>query len=400
MSTPPRRARGIRWAAIPAAIAIATLGTSAAPAGAASHVPISGSGTSWASIAIDQWAQDVRPSGIVVNYNPDGSAAGREDYMANQDDFAASDPPFRSRPDQLGGTGAEHPVQGYSYIPDVAGGTAFPYHITVHGHLDTSLRLTPRLLFDIFTGRITNWDDPRIEAVNRGTLPNLRITPVVYSDGDGATFFVSQYFATMFATPWNRFCERVHPGIKPPCGPTEFYPSDFGNAKAENGASNVMAYITSTFGNGSIGYAEYAYALGAHYPVARLRNPAGRYVLPTAASVTTALTRAVINEDARSVNFLQQNLARVYTGTNPASYPLASYSYLIVPRRGTTLPTNFTKAKGRTLSAVVSFALCRGQRQLSQLGYAPLPPALVRGGLLQAAHIPGHGPIPSPAHCH
>jgi phosphate transport system substrate-binding protein len=400
MSTPPRRARGIRWAAIPAAIAIATLGTSTTPAGASSHVPISGSGTSWASIAIDQWAQDVRPSGIVVNYNPDGSAAGREDYMANQDDFAASDPPFRSRPDQLGGTGAEHPVQGYSYIPDVAGGTAFPYQITVHGHLDTSLRLTPRLLFDIFTGKITNWDDPRIEAVNRGTLPKLAITPVVFSDGDGATYFLSQYFATMFAAQWNAFCERVHPGIKPPCGPTEFYPSDFGNAKAENGASNVMAYITSTFGNGSIGYAEYAYALGAHYPVARLRNPAGRYVLPTAASVTTALTRAVINEDARSVNFLQQDLARVYTGTNPASYPLASYSYLIVPRRGTTLPTNFTKAKGRTLSAVVSFALCRGQRQLSQLGYAPLPPALVRGGLLQAAHIPGHGPIPSPAHCH
>lgn len=400
MSTPPRRAHGIRWAAIPAAIAITTLGMAATPAGAAQHAPISGSGTSWASIAIDQWAQDIAPNGFVVNYNPDGSAAGRADYMANQDDFAASDPPFRSRPDQLGGTGAEHPVQGYSYIPDVAGGTALPYHITVHGHRVTDLRLTPRLLFDIFTGKITNWDDPRIEAVNHGALPNLAITPVVFSDGDGATYFLSRYFAAMFTAQWNAFCERVHPDITPPCGPTEFYPSDFGNVKAENGANNVMAYINSSFGNGSIGYAEYAYALDSHSPVARLRNPAGKYVLPTAASVTTALTRAVINEDARSVNFLQQNLTKVYTGTNPASYPLASYSYLIVPRRGTTLPTNFTKAKGRTLSAFVTFALCQGQRQLNQLGYAPLPPALVRGGLLQAAHIPGHGPIPSPAHCH
>jgi ABC-type phosphate transport system substrate-binding protein len=400
MSTPPRRARGIRWAAIPAAIAITTLGMAAAPAGAAQHAPISGSGTSWASIAIDQWAQDIAPNGFVVNYNPDGSAAGRADYMANQDDFAASDPPFRSRPDQLGGTGAEHPVQGYSYIPDVAGGTALPYHITVHGHRVTDLRLTPRLLFGIFTGKITNWDDPWIEAVNHGALPNLAITPVVFSDGDGATYFLSRYFAAMFTAQWNAFCERVHPDITPPCGPTEFYPSDFGNVKGENGANNVMAYINSSFGNGSIGYAEYAYALDSHSPVARLRNPAGKYVLPTAASVTTALTRAVVNEDARSVNFLQQNLTKVYTGTNPASYPLASYSYLIVPRRGTTLPTNFTKAKGRTLSAFVSFALCQGQRQLNQLGYAPLPPALVRGGLLQAAHIPGHGPIPSPAHCH
>lgn len=77
------------------------------------------------------------------------------------------------------------------------------------------------------------------------------------------------------------------------------------------GATNVMNYITSTFGNGSIGYAEYAYALNAHTPVAQLRNPAGKYVLPTAANVTTALTRAVINEQASSRSFLQQTLTRV-----------------------------------------------------------------------------------------
>jgi ABC-type phosphate transport system substrate-binding protein len=373
--------------------------TAAVPASAARFVPISGSGTDWSSIAIDQWSLAVRQHGIVVNYNPDGSAAGRADYTVNQDDFAASDPPFRSHPDQLGGVGPEHPSQGYSYIPDAAGGTAFPYHITVHGHLVTNLRLTPALIFGIFTGKITNWDDPGIEALNGGTLPNLPITPVIHSDGDGGTYFLSRYFATMFTAQWNAFCEQVHPGITPPCGPTEFYPP-VGRAKAENGTTNVMNYITSTFGNGSIGYAEYAYALSANTPVVRLRNPAGQYVLPTAANVTTALTRAVINEQASSRNFLQQNLNKVYTYTNPRSYPLASYSYLIVPREGTKLPTNFTKAKGHTLAAFAVFALCGGQRDLNQLGYAPLPPALVRGGLIQAAHIPGHGPVPSPAQCH
>lgn len=70
-----------------------------------------------------------------------------------------------------------------------------------------------------------------------------------------------------------------------------------------------------------------------------------------------------------------------------------------MPREGTKLPTNFTKAKGRSLAAFAVYALCTGQRSLSQLGYAPLPSALVHGGLLQAAHIPGHGPIPTPAHC-
>jgi ABC-type phosphate transport system substrate-binding protein len=388
----------LRWAAVPVMAMAISLVSTATPAGAARYVPISGSGTDWSSIAIDQWAQAVRPRGIVVNYNPDGSAAGRADYIANQDDFAASDPPFRSHRDQLGGTGKEFP-EGFSYIPDVAGGTAFPYHITAHGHLVTNLRLTPLLLFDIFTGKITNWDDPRIKAVYGATLPNLPITPVIRSDGDGGTYFLSRYFATIFTSQWNAFCKQVHPGIRPPCGPTEFYPQ-FGRAKAENGANNMMAYITSTFGNGSIGYAEYAYALNAHYPAAQLRNPAGKYVLPAAANVTTALTQAVINEEASSRNFLQQNLTKVYTYANPASYPLASYSYLIVPREGTKLPTNFTKAKGHTLAAFTVFALCGGQRDLKQLGYAPLPRALVRGDLVQAAHIPGHGPIPSPARCH
>jgi len=384
---------------IPLLAMIIPLATAAAPASAGVYVPISGSGTSWSSLAIDQWAQAVRPAGITVNFNPDGSAAGREDYMSNQDDYAASDPPFRSRDDQLCGCGPEHPSQGYSYIPDVAGGTAFPYHIIVGGHLVTNLQLSPGTLMGIFTGKITNWDDPRITRDYGHHLPNLAITPVIHSEGDGGTYFFTRWLAHIYPRAWNAFCAKVHPGIHPPCGATEFYPQ-FGNAKMENGANNVMAYIGSTFGNGSIGYLEYAYGLASHIPVIKLRNPAGKYVLPTAANVTTALTRAVINADASSPNFLQQNLNGVYTYTNPASYPLASYSYLIVPREGTTLPANFTKAKGRTLSAVVSYALCGGQRSLSQLGYAPLPRAMVRGGLIQDAHIPGHGPIPTPSHCH
>ena len=392
------RSRMTRLAMLSLTASIIPLMGAATPASAGPYVAISGSGTSWPSIAIDQWAQAVRARGIVVNYNPDGSSAGRADYMANQDDFAGSDPPFRSGFDRLGGVGPEDPSQGYSYIPDAAGGTAFPYHLTVHGHPVTNLQLSARTLMGIFTGKITNWDSPQITRDNGRRLPNLPITPVIHAEGDGGTYFFTRWMAHIYPRQWNAFCDKIHPGIRPPCGQTEFYP-DFGHAKSENGSNNVMAYLTSTFGNGSIGYVEYAYALPAHLPVVKLRNPAGKYVLPTAANVTTALTQAVINFDAHSPNFLQQDLNKVYTYTNPRSYPLASYSYLIVPREGTKLPTNFTKAKGRTLAAFAVFALCAGQRDLSRLGYAPLPHALAYGGLYQAAHIPGHGPIPAPAHC-
>src|SRR5215471_20114514 len=94
-----------RRAAVPALAMVIPLVITAAPAGASSDVPISGSGSSWAAIAIDQWALAVRPRGIVVNFNPDGSSQGRADYINNQDDFTVSDPPFRSGQDQLGGVG-------------------------------------------------------------------------------------------------------------------------------------------------------------------------------------------------------------------------------------------------------------------------------------------------------
>ena len=70
---------------------------------------------------------------------------------------------------------------------------------------------------------------------------------MIHSEGDGSTYFFTRWMAHVFPRQWNAYCERVHPGIKPPCGPTEFYPQ-FGNAKGENGSNNVMAYITSTFG--------------------------------------------------------------------------------------------------------------------------------------------------------
>jgi ABC-type phosphate transport system substrate-binding protein len=340
-------ARAGAVAAVAAAASLASLGLVATPtpANAGGYVAVSGSGSSWASIAIDQWSQDVRPQGLVVNYNPDGSAQGRSDYMSNQDDFSGSDPPFRNGQDQLGGTGAEHPSQGYSYIPDTAGGTAFIYHIEENGHLVRDLRLSPAVLFEIFTGQITNWDDKRIAKIYGGTLPNLPITPVIRSDGSGATFFLTLWMSQVFPSQWNHFCAKVHPGVHFPCGQTEFYPQ-FSNAKAENGSNNVMAYITANYGNGSIGYDEYAYALNSHYPVVKLLNPDNYFVGPSASNVAVSLHHAVINENPNSPDFLQQDLHKLYTLKDPRDYPLSSYSYLIVPREHTQEPTNFTNSKG------------------------------------------------------
>ncbi len=367
---------------------LAVLSTTS-PAEAGTYVTLSGSGSSWASVALQQWAQDLQPNGLTVNFNPDGSAAGRGDFMEGSlVDFAASDPPFRNGEDELAGTGAEDPSYGYSYVPDVGGGTAFMYHVTVGGHLITNLRLSGETLMKIFTGQITNWDDPEITKDYGAQLPNEPIIPVVRSDGSGATYFFTRWMAHEYPTEWNAFCQKANSGIKLPCPQTEFYPQ-FGNAKLESGSNAVSVFVTSSYGEGSIGYDEYAYALNSHWPVVAMENPAGYYVLPSASNVAVALTQAQINEDPHSVNFLQPNLDSVYTYTDPRSYPMSSYSYQIVPLTGSKEPTNYKTNDGRSLSTYINFYLCQGQQQAGALGYSPLPINLVKGAFLQVNKIPG-----------
>jgi phosphate transport system substrate-binding protein len=385
----PVRRKGLAGAGIAAVMALLAMLGTVSPASAGTYSTLSGSGSSWASVALQQWAQDLQPDGLTINFNPDGSAAGRGDFMeGSQVDFAASDPPFRNGADELANTGAEIPQWGYSYVPDVGGGTAFMYHVTVGGHMITNLRLSGETLMKIFTGQITNWDNPAITKDYGAQLPNEPIIPVVRSDGSGATYFFTRWMEHEFPSQWNAFCQQVHPGIKLPCTQTEFYPQ-FGNAKLESGSNAVSVFVTSSYGEGSIGYDEYAYALNAHWPVVAMENPAGYYVLPSASNVAVALTQAQINEDASSANFLQQDLDNVYSYSDPRSYPLSSYSYLIVPRTGSKVPPIFSNSVGKSLSTYINFYLCQGQQQAGALGYSPLPLNLVQGAFLQVNKIPG-----------
>jgi ABC-type phosphate transport system substrate-binding protein len=390
--------------AIPAA-ALGPAATASAVGGSAPYAAISGAGSSWSALLLDEWIAHVATADqLTVNFQPNGSAEGRQLYKEGVLDFAASDPPFRDGTDNLDPNGKESelPVAyGYSYVPDTAGGTAFMYHLDVGGHMITNLRLSGETIMKIFTGQITNWDNPEIEHDYGAPLPNLPIIPVVRSDGSGATYFFTRWMAHMFPTQWNAFCAEVTKGtVTTNCGQTEFYPTSNWNpnVKAENGSTNVANFITSTYANGAIGYDEYAYALNSGYPVVSVLNPAGYYVQPTAGNVAVALTQAQIVEQQSSPNFLQQNLDNVYTYKDPRSYPLSSYSYLIVPRvtKGLPIPSAFQQSMGRSLSTFIDYFLCAGQADAANLGYSPIPLNLVQGGLLQVTHIPWAGPTPNP----
>ncbi|MGW6917856.1 substrate-binding domain-containing protein [Kitasatospora sp. NPDC054939] len=372
----------------------------ATPARAATS--LNSSGSSWAGPAIDQWRQDVSPQGIQINFNPVGSATGRNDWNIGQNDFTASDVPFRTGNDlglseearRSGAGTAEAQNYGYSYVPITAGGTAFMYNLVVGGKPVRDLRLSPQTLVDIFTNRITSWDDARVTKDYGKALPKIPITPVVRSDGSGATAQFTRWMSHTHKGQWEEYCRGVN---GTPCGDyTEFYPTA-GRMVAQNGSDVVAGYIKAPSGLGTIGYDEYAFAKRSNWPVVKVLNPAGFYTLPTASNVAVALTAAKIRgvDDSTSPedpDFLQQNLDGVYVNPDPRSYPVSSYSYLIVPRSGAAKqpPPRFTNEKGSALSRFIAYVLCQGQGQADNLGYSPIPRNLVRGGMLQNARIPGN----------
>jgi ABC-type phosphate transport system substrate-binding protein len=385
--------------------AIAIIGLSAFGPGqvaqATTYTQISGSGSTYAAGALDQWATNLEPQGLHINYSPTGSAQGRLQYISSQADFAGSDIAFISPSDPDPFAGSDGTIDfAYSYIPDVAGGLAFIYNVQVDGHRISNMRLRPETLAEIFTGQIKNWDDPRITHDYGEQLPNIPITVVTRSDGAGESYFLSRWIGKEYPSLWENFCHAN--GGPANCGPTELYPGQSAGFKALSGADAVSGYVQSASNNGAIGYVETYYALNYHIPIVSMANAAGYYVQPTGSNVAIALLKAQIDEDQNDVTFLMQNLDNVYTDPDPRTYPLSAYSYLIVPRdKRVTGSTTYhpladaTTAKGASLSTYVNYILCGAQQQAVSLGYSPLPGPMVTGGFLQDSQIPGA--VASPA---
>jgi phosphate ABC transporter phosphate-binding protein len=345
---------------------------------------ISGEGSSWSANAIDAMRVNVRQFGITVDYNPSGSSAGRKNWLNGTVDFAASDIPFQFEPED--GSAPENPAPGsYAYIPVTAGGTAFMYNLKINGQPVTNLRLSGENVAKIFTGAITQWNDPVLQADNPGiTLPGRPIVPVVRSDGSGSTAQFTQWMIATHPQVWQAYCERS--GRAPACGFTSFYPTIPGMI-AQSGDLGVAGYVSQGFAEGAIGYVNYSYALGVQFPVVKVLNAAGYYTEPTPENVAVSLLQARINTDeSNPAVYLTQDLSRVYSDTDPRNYQLSSYSYFILP---TKVQGQFNEAKGRTLSAFAYYAMCQAQQQSASLGYSPMPINLVEASFDQIRKIPG-----------
>ncbi|MDQ2790433.1 MAG: phosphate ABC transporter substrate-binding protein PstS [Actinomycetota bacterium] len=348
-----------------------------APSAAAdNYVPISGSGSTWSQNAVDQWRRNLASNnGITINFAGVGSTQGRTDFRNGQVDFAVSEIPYGLSD---GGVLDPNPARAFGYMPIVAGGTSFMYNLKIGGKRVTNLRLSGDTITKIFTQVITRWDDRRIAADNPGlALPGRTIVPVVRSDGSGTTAQFTAWMASQYAPQWDDYCHRNGRNVTP-CGFTSFYPANSMTSKA--GSQGVAGFVSQTSSEGAITYVEYSYARSTGFPVVKVLNSANYYVEPTAPSVAVALLNAKLHPD------LTQDLSQVYVNQDPRTYPLSSYSYMILPKDTT---SNFSTAKGKTLSEFAYYFLCEGQQQADSLGYSPMPINLVQQAVDQVNQIPG-----------
>ena len=377
---------GPRRALVAVAIGMLAFTTVVATAGSASaeYAQIEASGSTWAYTIIQQWIADVNAAGMQITFNNNGSSQGRKDFANYVTDFGDSDIPYQGVDPVT--HQADSSSRPYAYLPVVAGGTAFTYQIKVAGKLVDNLRLSGETIAKIFTNQITNWSDPQITRDNNGRqLPSLPIHPVVRSDGSGATAQFTLWMDHEYPSIW-----KAYNGAS---GLTSLWPRK-GTQVAANGDDGVMNTVDSAAGNGDIGYVEYSYPLNAHYPVAAVENAAGYFVQPTQYNVAVALTQAKIKGcNANGVcspgnlgnDYLTQDLDDVYTYKDPRSYPVSSYSYMIIPTSSN--DRRMTVAKRQTLADFLSYALCTGQSKTGPYGYSPLPLNLVKAAFGQVQKL-------------
>ena len=272
--------------------------------------------------------------GVAINYADVGSGEGTVRFLERTVDFGASDAGLSD--EQMASVRA-----GAKLIPATAGMVVLAYNLP---GLGGPLRLSRDVYTDIFAGKIREWNDPRVRAVNPGlNLPRQTITLVGRQDSSGTTFAFSSHLAAVSAD-WR---DRVGKVVDWP-----------GHAMMARGNEGVASRIKLS--QGSIGYVEYGFAKRLGLPTAQLQNRAGRFVTPDAASGEAALAAAVGHMPTNLRAFLPDP-------DGEASYPIVTFTWLLLYGQYTELE------KAAALKQFVDWALTDGQRYSGELGYIPLP---------------------------
>jgi len=301
---------------------------------ASAQMLINGAGATFPYPIYSKWFDEyakVDPS-VRFNYQSIGSGGGQKQIMAETVDFGASDAPMSD--DTL----AKAPGK-ILHIPTVAGADVLTYNLPG----DPKLKLDGPTIVDIFLGKISRWNDPKIQTQNEGVkLPNTDIIVVHRSDASGTTYIWVDYLSSV-SKEWEKKVGRSA-AVQWPVGL---------GGKGNEGVAGQVKQLP-----GTVGYVELAYAKQNKLPYADVKNASGRYITPGIESVTEALATAKIPDDFR------------FSMVNPPgekSYPIAGATWLLVYEQ------QKDPAKGKKLVEFLNWAIRKGEGMAATLDYAPLP---------------------------
>lgn len=319
------------------AIGIEWIRSRPAPAVPSGGIDLVGAGATFPYPLYRRWFADYgATSGVRINYFSVGSAEGVRLVLDGSVDFGATDRPLAADERALASCG---PVE----IPTVVGAVAVAYQLTA---LEAPLQLDADILARIFLGRVTQWNDPAIRALNPSvTLPDAPIHPVQRARITGTSGVFSQYLE---ASPLWVAARRDGRDLSAPGSRVE-------------GNEGVTAEIRVR--EGSIGIVEFTYAEQARLPVAALRNESGAFVRPSPASIAVAAAEMLSPEGA-------DTLLGAVGARAPEAYPAVALTRVVADA------ALGDATKGAHFVAFARWALTDGASSAAEVGYAALPPAV------------------------
>jgi phosphate transport system substrate-binding protein len=306
------------------------------------EIRLQGAGATFPNPLYQKWVSEFgkqQPS-IRIDYQSIGSGGGIKQIQAQTVDFGASDAPMTDA--EMKAAPAE-----LVHIPTVLGAVVVTYNLQ---GLSKPLRFSPDVIADIFLGKITKWNDPRIKADNaEANLPAADITVVHRAESSGTSFVFTDYLSKVSAD-WK---QKVGADKSPQ------WPVGQGG-KGNEGVTGQIKQQPNT-----IGYVELAYAVQNKLPSALIKNASGNFVEPSIDAVTAAAaaSAATTPDDLR---------VSITNAGGTGAYPISSYTYILAYK------DQKDAAKGKALVDFLWWGIHDGESFAKNLQYAPLPTDIVK----------------------
>jgi len=281
------------------------------------------------------FSQYAKAKNVKVNYLSIGSGGGILQLTNKTVDFGGSDAPLNLEQSKKIGVPVLH-------IPMASGAIVITFSIP---GVTSGLKFTPPVIADIYLGKITNWNDAKIQSLNKGVkLPDLPIVVMHRSDGSGTTFILTDFLSKV-SPEWEKKVGKAT---------SVNWPAGLGG----KGNEGVAGLVKQT--PGGIGYVELAYAFQNKMPVCQIENKAGKFITPNLASTTAA----------GSIDLPADAKVSLTNTSNKDGYPIASFTWALIYKE-----QNYNKrtlAKSKELLDLLWWNIHEGQKICAPLNYAPL----------------------------